>query len=112
MRDSSDDEKPQVKERKAEEESEIEVTADPGPPPEPAEPKVPKRTRRSAKVRHIGRGRLVVVGPSGSRYAFQGHGATLKVKGEDVETLLAIERRPRGCCGGAGQRVIRPLVKV
>ena len=74
-------------------------------------PKEPKRTSRprSAKIRHTQRGRFTVDGPSGTRYAFGSHG-TLKVKGEDVEALLAIKRVQRTCCGPRAPQVLYPLV--
>jgi len=71
----------------------------------------PKRSSRprSANVRHTQRGRFSVVGASGTRYAFGSHG-TLKVKGEDVEALLAIKRVQRTCCGPRAPQVLYPLV--
>jgi photosystem II stability/assembly factor-like uncharacterized protein len=77
---------------------------------EPKEEEKAKRRPRSARVRHVARGRLVITGPSGQVYRFQGHGATLKVKGEDVERLLAYERRQRSCCGPRQPTVLRPLI--
>lgn len=66
--------------------------------------------RRSANLRHTQRGRFTVEGPSGTPYAFGSHGM-LKVKGEDVEALLAIKRVQRTCCGPRAPQVIYPLVR-
>lgn len=78
--------------------------------PEPAEEKASRTSRpRSANVRHTQRGRFSVDGPSGTRYAFGSHGV-LKVKGEDVEALLAIKRVQRTCCGPRAPQVLYPLV--
>lgn len=75
-----------------------------------AEEEKPSRSSRlrSAKVRHTQRGRFSVDGPSGTRYRFGSHG-TLKVKGEDVEALLAISRVQRSCCGPRAPQVLYPL---
>lgn len=64
---------------------------------------------RPAKLRHTQRGRFTVEGPSGTLYAFGSHGV-LKVKGEDVEALLAINRVQRSCCGPRAPQVLYPLV--
>ncbi len=65
---------------------------------------------RASTLRHTQRGRYSVDGPSGTRYTFGSHG-TLKVKGEDVEDLLAIKRAQRSCCGPRAPQVLYPLVR-
>ena len=74
------------------------------PPPRPEPPKPPRL--RPANIRHIGHGRLAIRG-----YHFNGHGAVVRVKGEDVAPLLAYERVQRTCCGPRSPVAIRPLVK-
>ena len=65
---------------------------------------------RASNLRHTQRGRFTVDGPSGTPYTFGSHG-TLKVKGEDVEALLAIKRVQRSCCGPRAPQVLYPLVR-
>ncbi len=54
-------------------------------------------------VRNIYPSIIGIVGPSGEKYTFDGAGAKVKVRAEDVEKLLA--KRRGGCCGGTPGRV-------
>ena len=70
------------------------------------EPEAKTPRPRPSNIRHIGHGRLVI-----RDYHFNGHGAVVRVKGEDVAPLLAYERVQRTCCGPRSPVAIRPLVK-
>ena len=54
-------------------------------------------------VRNIYPSKVGIVGLSGKKYIFDGAGAEVKVRVEDVEKLLA--KRRGGCCGGTPGRV-------
>lgn len=54
-------------------------------------------------IRNMYPAKVGVVGPSGEKYTFEKRGTEVKVRREDVETLLA--KRRGGCCGTAPGRM-------